>query len=342
MPRLAFCLVVLALSGCAATRPAAVTFATDAEPVALAAWAGGVAVARANGVEVVARGVSAPLAGIAGRPLALAAAAEALYVGTTAGLFAVDAARAAARPVALPESAGAPVGAPPVVTAVAVGSDGRLWAGTRDGGAFVRSTGPVGTWTRALEVSPITAIVAAPDGSVWVGSHAGLFHGGRPGEAWLRYKEEGTANLSLPDNVVDALARGAGGAVWVGTPTATALVEAGEAHPREFSFLGRRGGVLLDAAPLGGGTLLATSVGLMWLPALAHEDEGGLREIFSDESVGARLLGDADAGTPLALRGDAPTRLLADGRTVWLASRRGLWTVAGVPDAPPADAADAP
>lgn len=337
MPRLAFCLAVLALSGCTATRPAAVTFATDAEPVALAAWAGDVAVARADGVEVVARGVSSSVAGLSGRPLALAAAPEALYVGTTEGLFAVDAPGGAARPVALPDSAGAPVGAAPVVMAVAVGSDGRLWAGTRDGGAFVRSAsgpGASGTWTRALDVAPITALVAAPDGSVWAGSHVGLFHGGRPGEAWLRYKEEGTANLSLPDNVVDALARGTGGAIWVGTPSATAVVEADEAHPREFSFLGRRGGVLLDAAPLGGGTLLATSVGLMWLPALAHEAEGGLREIFSDESVGARLLGDADAGTPEALRGDAPTRLLADGRTVWLASRRGLWTVGGVPEAP--------
>ena len=217
------------------------------------------------------------------------------------------------------------------MTALAVATDGHVWAGTALGGAFVRDA--AGVWTPALDVSPVTALVADTDGAVWVGSAVGLFRGDGAGE-WLRYKEEGTANLSLPDNIVDALARGAAGAVWVGTPTATAVVEGTEAHPREFSFVGRRGGVLLDAAPLGAGTLLATSVGLLYLPALGAHDEGGFREIFSDESVGARALTDDDLATPAAFRGTAATRLLsAPGGGVWLASRHGLWSVGRAPGA---------
>ena len=51
-----------------------------------------------------------------------------------------------------------------------------------------------------------------------------------------------------------------------------------------------------------------------------------MREMFADETVLARPLTDDKMGTPPALRGAPPTRLLAapDG-TVWLASRRGVW-----------------
>ena len=322
-------LSLAALSGCVASRPAAVTFATASDPVALAAWQGGVAVARQSGVEVARRGASVAVTGLAGRPLALAAAparavrAAALYVGTTAGLFSVDAS-GAATPVALPASAGALA-----VTALAVGQDGRLWVGTDLGGALVRDA--AGAWTQALGVIPVTALAVGTDGTVWVGSQVGLFRSAPEGR-WVTYAEEGTVGASIPDNVVDGLAVGTGGAVWVSSPTATAVVEGDEAHAREFAFLGRRGGTLLDAAPLGAGMLLATSSGAMWLPALAPEQDGGLREIFSDPDTGALAL-DADAlGTPPALRGDAPSRLLAaPGGTVWLASRRGVWPLRRAP-----------
>lgn len=327
----AFLLAAL-LSACAATRPAAVTFSAEAEPVALAAWRGAVVVARDSGVEVARGGAASPVAGITGRPLALAATPDALTIGTTAGLFMLDASATAATPVALPETA-AEGAAAPVVTALAVGADGRLWAGTHTG-AFVRDA--TGTWTRALDVSPVTALAAAPDGTVWVGSHVGLFRsGGTPaGASWTTYAEEGTVGASVPDNVIDALAHGHGGAVWVATPTATAIVAGDETEPRTFAFLGQRGGVLLDAAPLGPGTLLATSAGPLYLPTLAPHDESGLREIFSEESVGARALSDADLATPAALRGAPPTRLLAVGGTVWLASRRGVWPLRRAPSGP--------
>ena len=85
--------------------------------------------------------------------------------------------------------------------------------------------------------------------------------------------------------------------------------------------------MLLDAAALpGGGYVLATSAGPLQLPALPAHEEGGMREMFADESVLARPLTDDKMGTPPALRGAPPTRRLAapDG-TVWLASRRGVW-----------------
>lgn len=329
----AFLLAAL-LSACAATRPAAVTFLDEAEPVALAAWRGAIVVARDSGVEVARGGASSPVAGIAGRPLALAATPAALYVGTTAGLFMLDASATTAAPFALPETAagGAEV---PVVTALAVGADGRLWAGT-NAGAFVRDAS--GMWTRALDVSPVTALAAVPDGTVWVGSHIGLFrsgpaHDGTPaGASWVTYAEEGTVGASVPDNVIDALAHGRGDAVWVASPTATAIVSGDETEPRTFAFLGQRGGVLFDAAALGPGTLLATSAGPLYLPTLAPHDNSGLHEIFSEESVGARALSDADLATPAALRGAPPTRLLAvPGGTVWLASRRGVWPLRRAP-----------
>ena len=90
---------------------------------------------------------------------------------------------------------------------VLAGRDGRIYAGTQNGGTFVMEGGRV----RKLAGLPdpfVRALWEAPDGSIWIGTNRGLavLQGDRV------HTPEGLANL-----MVTSIAGGPDGSVWIGT-----------------------------------------------------------------------------------------------------------------------------
>ena len=310
---------VLALAGCAGSRPAAVASPSAAAPAALVAWGDALAVAAGDSVRVVERGrVSRAFAfpaevlgldaGGRGRP-------DTLWVATRAGLFAVAPRAAAAVPVRVPAAPTAPV------LAVTADGDGRVWVSTARNGAHVR--GADGRWRVVSQAAPVTGVVVQRGERVWLGSHQGVTR--QAPEGLAHFTEEGTTEHGLYDNVVDRLAETADGVVWAFHPEGVSVFTDGEPHG--FGFVGRRGTALLDVAALpGGGYVLATGAGVLYVGALSDRPEG-FYEVYHDSGAGARLA--AAAAPPPTLAGALPTRVAVDpaGARVWFASRRGLWSV---------------
>lgn len=309
------------LAGCAASGPVAVAAPSGADPTALVPWRGGVAVAAGPLVRLVRGGavvrdvaLPAPVLALAGR--------DTLWAATAAGLFALAAPDAAPEPVALPTRR------PARVLSVAEGADGRVWVGTAHDGAFVRDGAG---WAGVSGASPVAGV--APVGSdVWLGTHQGVSRRG-PDGAGVRFTEEGTTEHGLVDNVVDRLFATADGVVWAVHPAGVSVFADGSPHG--FAFVGRRGGALLDAVALpGGGHVLATTGGVLYVPALS-DAPGGFYEVYADSGADAAPL--PAAAPPAALGGAVPTRLAVDGGALWLASAGGVWSVPldAVPDGRP-------
>ena len=308
-------LFALALAGCAASGPAvapsAVVSPSEADPAALVAWEGGVAVAVGSEVRLVRDGAVAGSVALPAPVLALAGA-DTLWVATAGGLFALAAPGAAATPVALPTAR------PARVLSVAEGADGRLWVGTAYDGAFVRDGAG---WRGVSGASPVGGVAPLAD-AVWLGTHQGVSRRGADGTS-ERFTEEGTTEHGLLDNVVDRLFATADGVVWAVHPEGVSVFADGSPHG--FAFVGRRGGTLLDAVALpGGGYALATEAGVLAVASLSDNPEG-FYEVYADSGTAAALLPAARA--PEALGGVAPTRLAVAGGALWLASRGGVWSV---------------
>ncbi len=313
----------LLLAGCASVspRPAIVALPSSSAPTALVATPDGVAVGADAEVRWVHGGAVVRTVALPGRVLAMAGGAgDTLWAATDAGLFAVTGAD-------VPERVALPAG--DRVLAVAATADGRVWASVLRGGVFARAGGQ---WTETSGTAAGTGI--APVGDVlWLGTHQGVVRQG--GGASDRFTEEGTTEHGLIDNVVDRLFATADGVVWAAHPAGVSVFADGEPHG--YPFVGGPGGTLHDALALpGGGHLLATSRGPVVVPALSDRPSG-FYEVYADSGTEAVAL----AGlTPPALAGSVPTRLAlgADGRTAWLASQAGVWSVR-VADLAPALAA---
>ena len=308
MPRLLLAAVLVALGGCAASRPPSpvIAAASADEPTALVAWRGGLAVAAGRSVRGVERGAVAWETALPGRVLALAGT-DTLWAGTDAGLFAVSA--RAAVPVEVP-------GVRSAVVSVTEAADGALWVSTLRDGVWTRDGG---RWRRASEVSPVTG-VAVRGGVVWMGSQQGVIRRDHAGE--VRFTEEGTTDHGLLDNVVDRLIETADGVVWAVHPQGVSVFADGEPHG--FQFVGRAGDTLHDVLALpGGGYLLASTNGVLFVPSLSERPEG-FYEVYADSGMSAQAVAGA---APAALGGAPAVRLALRGDAVWFASRAGLWSV---------------
>ena len=299
--------LVLVAAGCAGaggvSSPAAppLPLAFAAAPAGLVAWAGGAAVAVGDTVWTVRDGVARAVA-LPGRTHGLAAGADTLWAATDAGLYALAGNAPPAR-VAVPGER---------VLAVALEADGAVWAATFRGGVHVRRRG---AWA-AVSGSPYVSGVAPTAGGVWLGTHQGVV---RLGDAPARFTEEGTTEHGLYDNVVDRLFATADGVVWAVHPEGVSVFADGEPHG--FAFVGRRGAALLDAVAVGAGHVLATTAGLLAVPALPDRP-AGFYEVYADSGTDARPL-----ALPVGPNGAPAVRLAVGDGVLWLASRAGVWSV---------------
>jgi ligand-binding sensor domain-containing protein len=99
------------------------------------------------------------------------------------------------------------------VTAIALGNDGALWAGTRDRGVsrFDGEAWTTYTSTVGLASDDIRDIAVTPDGAMWFGTSAGASR--FDGETWVTY----TSQDGLVDNRINVVTVSPDGAVWFGT-----------------------------------------------------------------------------------------------------------------------------
>ena len=309
--RLTGLLLLGALTGCAGSRTAVVPAPAEADPTALVPWAGGVAVAAGAEVRWVrGRAVAATVA-VPAPVLALGADGGALWLGTPAGVFTIASPSAPPEPVALPG-----LDRPPHVLDVHA-EGGRVWVSTLYDGTFAR--GADGAWSVVSRTAPASGVVVHP-GALWIGTHQGVHR--EADDGGTQFIEEGTTDHGLLDNIVDRLIGTADGTVWAVHPEGVSVFTDGEPHG--FRFVGRAGTALHDVAALpGGGFVLATSDGVLAVPALSNRPEG-FYEVYADSGADALPV----AGlVPAALGGAPPTRVAVDGRTVWFASRAGVWSV---------------
>lgn len=311
---LALLAALSALAGCTSASPrlAAVVAPAPADPVGLVPWAGGLAVAVGGEVRLVRDGRVTRSVRLPGEVLGVAVGeGDTLWVATGAGLAVVAGPTADAVAVPLPTRGR--------TLAVATGPGGRVWASVLREGAYVREGG---RWT-ALTGSPVVSGIVPVGRGLWYGTHQGVVRRGDGPDA--RFTEEGTTEHGLLDNVVDRLFQTADGVLWAVHPDGVSVFADGEPHG--LAFVGRRGAALHDAVALPeGGYLLATSDGLLLVPALSERPEG-FYEVYADSGTDA--LPAPPGLVPEPLRGSVPTRLALspDGAAVWLASRAGVWAV---------------
>ncbi len=146
-----------------------------------------------------------------------------LWIGTTHGLARGVAGNARFETVALPVAAGDSV----AVSRLMQDSAGRIWAGSRQHGAYVvdpgapaarsvAATAPVGQATVATE---ITALLEVRPGLVWLGTYGSGIFEVAAGDAlhgrWIHHRAD--VPFSLPGDSVQSLFRDRSGLVWVGT-----------------------------------------------------------------------------------------------------------------------------
>ena len=314
MARLSVAAALALLAGCTtvAPRPTVVVAPAEADPAGLVLWAGGLAVGAGHEVRLVRDGRVARTIPMPGLVLGLAAGAgDTLWAATAGGLVALAGPTSETDPVPLPASGR--------VLAVAATPDGRVWTSVLRGGAFVRDRG---RWRQTAGSPVVTGVVPVGRGA-WYGTHQGVARMGDGPDA--RFTEEGTTEHGLVDNVVDRLFATADGALWAVHPDGVSVFTDGSPHG--FPFVGQRGATLHDAVALpGGGYLLATSGGLLVVPALSERPEG-FYEVYADS--GADAVAAPSPAVPEPVQGAVPTRLVvsADGAVVWLASRAGVWSV---------------
>jgi diguanylate cyclase (GGDEF)-like protein len=146
-----------------------------------------------------------------------------LWAGTQHGLARRVAPNAPFEPVSLPSEDGATV----LVSRLMQDSEGRIWAGTRQHGAYVideagraaRSVAATAALGRSSVATEITAMLEVAPNRVWLGTYGnGIFEvaGGDAEHAgWIRH--QAGVPFSLPGDSVQSLYRDRSGLVWVGT-----------------------------------------------------------------------------------------------------------------------------
>lgn len=151
-------------------------------------------------------------------------AAGALWVGTDRGLFRRASAKDRFEPVALATAEGAPD-----VRKLLLGSDGRVWVGTRSHGVFVVQKGATeAVALRQLVKGPLDhdadivfSMVQAGPNDIWIGTEGGGILR-IDTDQWTTRREKHVDGVvsSLRDNDIYALLRDRSGMVWVGSDTA--------------------------------------------------------------------------------------------------------------------------
>jgi ligand-binding sensor domain-containing protein len=239
------------------------------------------------------------IAGVDPRIDAIVVAPDAIWVGTAEGLVALD--RTGRIVQQYTRRDGLPGRS---VLALARLHDGRIVVGSSNGAAIVDGghLARIGPRTSAADkgLGNVWAIAEDRDGSVWLGATTGLYHG--PALAWSAkdggevgaWDHRGVATGELRDDWVTAIAVG-DDAVWVGTykggvarvRNGTASIADGWVNPAGLAIDGDR-------------VLAATMDGLMTI------DRNGSSSTIS------------------GLPGRDVTAVARIGRTVWVATRRGL------------------
>ena len=164
----------------------------------------------------------------------------------------------------------------PVVTALARGSDGRIWAGTFGGGveALDPGTGKLEVFQHAplergsLPSDRVLALLADHAGALWIGTWGGgLSRVSGSGFLLMAGADAAPEPAGLPDRDVTALARDEGSGLWIGLRNGTLLRrDAGAGSYRTYPTAGA--GQILCIVPLGDGEVWAgTSKGIVRLDA---------------------------------------------------------------------------
>jgi len=152
-----------------------------------------------------------------------------------------------------------------VILAMAAGAAGELWLGTPDGVSMIRGA-QVKTLTSAdgLPDDFVRSLLADRDGSVWIGTRHGLVH-------WRSAADErkhatGTSGTAsgpetytqadgLGSDLVGAMARDAGGNLWIGTLGGLSRLQ-GKTLTNYTTANGLSSNVVTALLPLSGGMLL--------------------------------------------------------------------------------------
>ena len=191
------------------------------------------------------------------------------------------------------------------VTAVAQGSDGAIWVGTRrDGLRRLGERGVEGPKMGALTSEVVLALAPGEGGSVWVGTPDGLNRVEPDGRVSQMTSADG-----LPDDYVQALAAGDDGTVWAGTRRGLVKVRGGRVEAPTLAE-----GLASESI----GALVVTASGELW----AGMAEGVVR-VGRDGSI-------SNYGPKQGLAAGLVTALAADGAGgVWVASGDVLSRFAG-------------
>ncbi|HEX5045057.1 MAG TPA: two-component regulator propeller domain-containing protein [Candidatus Polarisedimenticolaceae bacterium] len=165
----------------------------------------------------------------------------------------------------------------PVVTALAVGTDGRIWAGTFGGGvdALDAATGKRETFRHAplrrgsLPSDRVLALLADHAGALWVGTWGGgLSRVSGAGFLLMAGADAAPEPEKLPDRDVTGLARDDAGGLWIGLRNGTLLRKEPGGGYRTYALAGA--GSILCIVPLPQGEVWAgTSKGIVRLDARA-------------------------------------------------------------------------
>jgi len=271
-----------------------------------------------------------------------------LWLGTGAGLVRFDGTRF--RLVGAPSVPGYGDGG---VTALAEGPDGTLYYGTTSGGA-ARYAGGVFTplvFPSAVEPALVTVLLATSDGALWIGArsrhvyrHAdGQMHAlrgrlpdlrgplsfledgdtvwiGSPSLGVFAYRPDGVERHAVTTDPVQAMAKDAEGALWIGTPRGLARLKDGDV--RWWGQATRDGEMNVSA-------LLADARGTLWIgtrQGLCRIRQGHLDRLSSQHGLiddDVRALAQDHQGNLWVGTARGLTRL-SDGRFVTHGAREGL------------------
>jgi len=161
----------------------------------------------------------------AGRIQALTADREgALWIGTSKGLVRWVNGKLERFPVTDPLATAS-------ILAVTEDREGDLWVGTETGGLQIlrdRRFHVIDT-REGLSTDRTTTVIADKSGKVWIGTQTdGVFaiEGGQGKQ--MSASSAFNADKGLPSNVILAMAAGAGGELWVGTPDGVSMIRGGQ------------------------------------------------------------------------------------------------------------------
>jgi len=203
------------------------------------------------------------------------------------------------------------------VATLALGPDGRVWAGTY-GGLSVWDGERWMTYATAHGLGDdwVTAVAAAPDGTIWIGTYGGGLSRIAPKfkvqgqESWSETWESFTrANSGLQSDWVAALAVAGNGAVWVGTygGGVSRVTRTGDELTWQ-TFTRANSGLAGDWIT----TLAVAPDGTTWVGTHGHGlsrfDGGSWTTVRSNDGLASDFI----------------TALAADGKRLWVGTDEGL------------------